>query len=275
VSPPFFLDRRMSWSRWALSLFLVCHLSLIGLASLPPEVRQSSTGAPRYSIDDPIASVLTPVVDKSANVVASLTSNSRAIIRRARRLSARYVSATGLGQTWNMFSRPWTENRYARLRYYVAPSQATKGRQARPAWMATEMVFPALQTDDRRHFLRSFRAFPRDKAFFSSMETSLSRSSRTEFPADLAPVVRYFGDRFRRGHLVDGEHIVRTEVWLGASPIRARGLHGDPQAHDARQRALTESYARVVEQVAGPGYPALHAIEMQEDIVWRLEFFEQ
>ena len=145
----------MSASRWALSLFLICHLTSIALASLPPVVRPNAVGSPRHPTDDSIAKVLTPVVDRGARVVASFTATLSTASRPLRRFTALYIRTTGIGQTWNMFSRPWTENRYARLRYYVAPSYASRVQNVRPVWMATELVFPALRADDRMHLVRA------------------------------------------------------------------------------------------------------------------------
>ena len=267
----------MSASRWALSLFLICHLTSIVLASLPPVVRPNAVGPPRHPTDDSIAKVVTPVVDRGARVAASFTASLSMAIRPLRRLTALYIRATGIGQTWNMFSRPFTENRYARLRYYVAPSYASKVQGVRPMWMATELVFPALRADERMHLLRAYRAFARDKAFLSSIEASPRRaSSLSELPSDLVPVVRYFANRYRQDYLAPGERIVRTEVWLGTSPIRSRGSRGDPLSNDARRLALTDSYTGPVEQtVRLEDYPPTHAVEMQEDLTWRLEFFEE
>jgi hypothetical protein len=266
----------MSASRWALSLFFIGHLSSIGLASLPQAARPAAVGPARHPLDDSIAGILTPVVDRGAKIVAGFAATCLAATRPLRRFTAVYVKVTGLGQIWNMFSSPWTENRYARLRYYVAPSQAANVQNTRPAWMATEMVFPELREENRVHLVRSYRAAARDKAFLAAVEAASRKPSLTGLPPDLAPVVRYFANRYRRDHLAAGERIVRTEVWLGTSPVRSRGSSGDRQTQEARRRALIEAYDGPFEEVVERDtYPPIHATEMQEDIVWQLEFFEE
>ena len=262
----------MSASHWALSLFFVCHLTSISLASLPPARRPDSIEL-RHPTGDLLAAVFTPVLDRGAKVFSGFHLTLLAGARPVRPLTAAYVKATGLRQNWNMFSRPWTDNRYARLRYYVA-SHASKVTGGKPSWMATEIVFPKLRQADRRHLVRSYRAFARDKAFMTAMEGLSPQRSLSEFPSDLVPVVRYLADRFRQDHLVAEERIVRTELWLGTSPLRPRASGVDSRTQDAN--ALIESYDGPVEAaVLLDTYLPIHATETQEEVVWQLEFFEQ
>jgi hypothetical protein len=181
----------------------------------------------------------------------------------------------GLGQTWNMFSSPWTEHRYARLRYYVASPQSSKAQGATPTRMATEMVFPILRVDERMHLLRAYRAFAWDKAFISAIQESVRERPTSGLPSALAPVIRFFANRFKRQHLVSGEHLVRVEVWLGRSPLRQRGS-SPKRLPDGAGLSLTHASAGSVEEAVSPtDYPPLNAIEIQEDIVWRLEYLDE
>ncbi len=266
----------MPASRWALSLFLVCHLISITLSSLPPAASLDTIGSARHPIDDPIARVVTPILDRGARIASRLSVTLLSMTRPIQPLTAAYVKATGLRQNWNMFSRPWTENRYARLRYYVASPQISKTQDARPVWMATEMVFPELRQEDRFHVVRSYRAFAWDKAFMTAMEGSSRRLIPAKVPSDLVPFIRYFANRYRRRYLATGERIVRTEVWLGTSPVRPRGSGMDSEAQAARQLALIESYGGPIEEAVELGVSSpVHSTEMQQDIVWRLEFVEE
>jgi len=264
----------MSATRWAVSLFLIWHITSISLASLPPAARPDAIGPARHPTDDPIAEMLTPALDRAAKTISGFNAVLSAAIRPLRRLTAIYVRATGLRQNWNMFTRPWPDNRYARLRYYVA-SHASKAEDAKPTRMATEIVFPKLQREQRAHLLQSYRAFAEDKAFMTAVEGISPERSLAELPSDLVPTVRYFSNRYRRNHLASEERIVRTEVWLGRSPLRRPGAGIDPQA-EGRTLALIESYGGPVEEAVKFGtYPPIHAIETQGDIVWRLEFFDR
>src|SRR5687768_6569529 len=141
----------MSAPRWALSLIFIVHITSITLASLPPgdshEVRLVRSDGGTNS------SMLTPVFDRSARMVSRVFDAMSPTLRPLRQAAAVYVNMTGLGQNWNMFSRPWTENRYARLRFYVSSLE-----QSEPTRTATQTIFPLLRQENRFDLLRSYRS---------------------------------------------------------------------------------------------------------------------
>ena len=105
-----------------------------------------------------------------------------------------YLSLTGLGQQWRMFSSPPKVDQYVRVRYYVASGDP--GTPGRSLWIATELVMPA-HREDRIRLLQSFRDSNRDKAvaialdnFYRHRKQGLVRPDTTSaaLPDDLAPV---------------------------------------------------------------------------------------
>lgn len=257
----------MSAPRWTLSLLFIVHVTSITLASLPPPAGSQAVRLV-HSDGDSVSSMLTPVFDRGARMVSTVFDALSPTLRPLRKAAAIYVNVTGLGQNWNMFSRPWTENRYARLRFYISASDQTD-----PTRTATQTIFPLLRQHHRFDVLRSYQSFAWDKAFMTAMERYSSRPAGPGVPPEVAPIVRHFADRYRRDHLKAGQRIVRTEVWLGASPVRRQEVL---KASEQPKNKGAYAYDDPAEAMVEPGvYRVIHATETQDDISWRLEFIDE
>lgn len=271
----------MSRSRWAVSLFLVGHLIAITLGALPPPDKLPSLDVVREASADPIAMRFTPALDRATALFSQVPKALWDASGTFRRPADVYLSVTGLGQRWNMFSNPPRVDQYVRLRYYVTTTNS-RAQPDRPSWVVTELVFPA-HREDRVRLLQSYRDSYRDKAiavalqhFFEHWTPDLIRPDvrSSQLPDDLAPICRYFSRQFQRGHLLPDERIVRTEAWYGAAAIPRDS--STPDAGERRMAVLREYYLGPREQrFRESGYPPYHALEHEADIEWTLAYFEQ
>jgi hypothetical protein len=226
----------MPLTRWAMSLLIVCHVTAVAAGSLG--LGRGPLGA----------------------------------------MAGAYLGAIGLDQRWTMFAHPPAFDQYVRVRYFVAPDiGADHG-----AWAATELVMPA-HREDRVRLAQSFRDSYRDKAIAIAVEEFLRRPEHdgvardrttAAVPDDLAPVARYFAAQFARRHLRAGERIVRTEVWVGAAPLRDE--HPTNASRTVERRAvLLDYYAGPIEhRFRVPPHAQSHAADEEADITWVLEYFE-
>ena len=267
--------------RLTLALLVSWHVVAVFLGALPPAARFTAASAK-------VSPETTP--DDRSNVAAALDSSLRFVLPAlravalvgdwARPVVRRYHQLTGTRQSWSMFGDPPRSDRYMRLRYYVRPVKT--GR----LWTATELVWPASPEDEVR-LLSSFRDSFRDKALDNSLDRFRERrrpslvqpgTQSTELPDDLAPVARYFARRFTNTHLPsDGsERIVRTEVWVGTARNHEPGDAMATMRHADRITALRAYYEGPVEQrFSLTPLPPYHAAELEADIEWLLDYFEE
>jgi hypothetical protein len=189
-----------------------------------------------------------------------------------------------LSGEWEMFAPPSEVDRYIRLRYFVGRGDAAAG--ASPAWFATELVMPA-HREDRLRLLQAFRDARRDKALNIArsrfredlLSRDLSQPEQID-PAtlrdDLAPVARYFARRFARDRLLDGERVVRIEIWYGFAPNPPPGAASYLGSPEARQGILRGYYGGPVEDHRRvSGYASYLSAEVEGDITWVLEYYEE
>jgi hypothetical protein len=271
----------MSGIRWVVSGFILWHLIALSIGALPNPQRLPPVGAARHPTDDRIAAVITPGLDAVAAAAFEVVETLWTITRPLHGAANTYLSITGLAQRWNMFSNPPTVDQYLRVRYYVGRTDLRE-LEEQPVWTATELVLPAHREDQVR-VAQSYRDSFRDKAmaialedFFRRRPASLIRrdTSSTELPDDLAPIGRYFGQRFQRAYLRPNERIVRTEIWYGTVPNPKRGSPSTTPA--ARVAAINAYHSAPVESPRGiVDYPPYHAREKELDIQWVLEYFEE
>jgi hypothetical protein len=270
----------MRRSRLAVSVFVAWHLTAIAVAAIPPpeDVRVAVTNRPPV---EPISAWVAPRLDAVAAAASAAHRAVWAATAPLRPVVSLYVGLTGLAQHWAMFWNISTNDRYARVRYYVGP--VSSAGDERPAWMATELVLPA-HREDRVRLLQSYRDSYRDKAMEIATTSFLRRRPPAlirpdtrpgELPDDLAPIARYFGRRFEGTHLSPGERILRTEVWLGTAPNPPPGSPG-PVSPAARRSALGNyDEGPVQARLHVPPYPPYHAEEREADITWLLEYYEE
>jgi hypothetical protein len=264
--------------RHLVTAFVVWHLCAIVIGAVPPP-NQLSHFPPR---DQP--HTLGPLFDR-ATAGFDLLARALMVVPRAIGWAAQpirpavswYLSLSGVGQSWAMFSNPPTYDQYVRTRYYVQPPE---GRQ----WMATELVMPA-NREDRVRLLQSYRDSYRDKAFALALDAFFRRrkpalvapgTTSAQLPDDLAPIARFFARRFERRLEGSGERIVRIEVWVGNVATPGLGLPADRAALVERSAALQAYYDGPIEQrINVPPYPPYHGGEREADIGWVLEYYEE
>ena len=252
----------MTKSRWVVSAFIAWHLVSIGVSSLPTASRLERA-------DQPVGPF--PRVTRAADVISAGITTAAATLQRTSmwvmgQPVAWYVSLTGLSQTWAMFWNPPQYDRYWRARYYV---EKPGGRP----WMATELIGPA-HREDRVRLFQSYRDSYRDKAFEMAFDQFIKRRKPVviapatrpqELPDDIAPIARFFARRFASG-LTAGEHIVRTELWIGTVPNKPIGepVNGT-EALQRRAALLGYSEGPVEERLAVRPYPPYHGVEGEGD----------
>jgi hypothetical protein len=269
----------MSPSRWAVSCFIVWHLLALFVRALPPrELYPASDLVPTAGS----RTFLTPTLDVLARGLRPVALGLEWASRPVSGAANLYLNAIGVAQQWRMFSHPPAVNQYVRIRYYVGPAGATS--QAAVQWIATELVMPASPEYEVR-FARSYLDSSRDKAIMVALENfhrlreplQLRPDMRpSELPDYVAPVSRFFARRFARERLLNGERILRTEFWYGAAPMMLPGKSGDALLRARRKGVLEKYYDGPVEaRVSGTTYPPYHAQDMEGDIAWWLEYFEE
>ena len=271
----------MSPKRWAISVFLVAHVTAALVGSISADRTGRPIGPPRNPQNNVLAAALTPVLDSTAAAVAPAREEFIRVTAPVQRLTRTYLAVTGLAENWRMFSGQLDIHQYLRVRYYVA-QLGSDGKPGSAAWSATELVLPAHREDQIR-LLNAYRDSARDKA----MTIALSRFRRNlgeeagrpdttsaELPVDLAPIGRYFARRFQREVLRPDERIVRIETWFGWAPIPPQGTSPEP-ARGARLAVLREYYAGPIQlHFRTSEYPEYGAAETEADITWVLEYFE-
>ena len=259
--------------------FVVWHLTAIVLGAIPPSSRLSNFP------DRSTPGTLGPAVDAVTLGLDRITRAAFVVPRvllwlskPLQPLASRYLRATGLGQSWAMFSNPPQYDEYVRTRYYVQPPG---GR----AYMVTELVSPALR-EDRVRLVDSYRASYQDKAIAIALSSFYSKRKKAliapetrpdQLPDDLAPIGRYFARRYAARALDDSDaRIVRTEVWVGRAATPGLGMPRDEASYRERLAALQTYYdGPVEERFHVPPYPPYHGGENEADIVWVLEYFEE
>ena len=260
-------------TRRVVAAFVGWHLLAITIGALPNPAALPSR-VPRGAV----APVTTRVLDTLAAWYRPVVWGLWRVTAPLRPVTDAYLTLTGLGQRWNMFSNPPTYDEYLRVRYYVEPAGG-----AAP-WIATELLMPT-EPEYEPRLAGAFRDSYRDKAFAIALNTFLDRRDRRlvapdtrpgELPDALAPVARYFTHRFADRSLRPDERVVRAEVWYGtvANAPPGESIHLDALA---RRRTILERYYEgpVEERRLVPPYPPYHAREREADIAWILQYFEE
>lgn len=262
-----------------MSAFVGWHLFAILLGALPPPERLSNfPPRDKPSALGPGFDAATTWFDRTAAGLLTVPRVVWKVTRPVQRAAARYRDLAGIGQSWAMFSNPPQYDEYVRTRYYVQPP---RGR----TWMVTELVSPALR-EDRVRLVESYRASYQDKAiaimlaaFYAHRKADLIKpdTATSQLPNDLAPIARYFSSRYARTSLEGtGARIVRTEVWAGRAATPALGVRRDDTAFTTRLAALQAYYEGPVdERLNVRPYPPYHGGELEADINWVLEYFEE
>jgi hypothetical protein len=264
----------MSPFRWALSGFLVWHLLALFVRALPPPDLYPVTDlAPRPAAE---GTPVTPLLDTLARGLRPVALGLARITRPVSRPANVYLNTIGFAQQWRMFSRPPTNDQYVRLQYYVGKTQ--------PEWAATELVVPA-SPEYQARLVRSYLDSTRDKAIMVALENfqrlreplKLRPDMRpSELPDYVAPVLRYFANRFARQRLLPGEKILRAELWYGVAPMTLAGKPNDDLLRQRRKAVIEKYYDGPVEMRGViPSYPQYHTVEREGDILWLLDYFEE
>jgi hypothetical protein len=185
-----------------------------------------------------------------------------------------------MAQHWRMFSNPPVVNQYVRILYYVG----REGDQLQDAnRIVSELVAPA-HREDRVRLLKSYVDASRDKAMMISLDRFFGRRRgglsgpdvrTSDLPDDVAPVMRYFERRFARRQLIEGERVLRTELWYGTAPIARRGERTEAAWRRARLSILREYYDGLIEYRGRAIRPPYQALLPEGDINWVLEYFEE
>ena len=270
----------MSPARWMTSLLLMCHVLALALASVPSPDLVTPVGPPRHPSAGLLVSTLTPLLDRTAAALVTVSGHIWSATRPLHRVATLYVNSSGLEGLWSMFAVPGETDQYIRIRYWV--SAAANGRNGELR-VATELVFP-IHREDRSRLMRSYWNKFQDKSvaealsrFYRAEQQSLLQAGTqpTELPDDLAPVLRFFARRFERDRLDVNERILRAELWAGRSPNPKPGATRTAEELDAHLAVLRRYYDGPVERrTSVPLYPPHHASELEGDIEWVLEYFE-
>jgi len=277
----------MSRYRAIVSIFLICHLAALAVATVPsPKELRASAGV-RESTDDAVSSRVRPVLDWVAGVLEQLANQAWQLTAFARPLASRYVERLGLVQGWKMFASPPRGGEYLRFRYYSAHDHAGEGGQLT---RATELVFP-VAPDTENHVLRAYWQAHQDKAVSNAlgayfderlrrMDAGLPVPSTHDraFDGALArsflPVVHFFSTRYTRTHLAAGDRLLWTEAWYGWASSRPRGdVLLSPQL---RAQAIARYYYRgpAEEVVSQPVFQPIDSVEWEADVQWQLLYIQ-
>jgi len=262
----------VTFQRKLVSAFIVWHLIATVTAAMP-----SGTWVGRASGATPNA--ITRFLDRSAAAIIGAIADGRATSNRViGKPVEMYVSLTGLGQRWGMFSTPWEFDRYWRIRYYVRTSGGG-------IWSSTEVLAPA-QFNGGIRLVQSFRDSFRDKAIELATQ-DFGRRRRADairpdarpqdLPDDLAPIARYFARRFVAERLDPRrDRLVRTEIWVGSVDNAPPGRAPDDASRSVRA-ALLQTYASgpVDNRLPPLRYAPYQGVENEADIRWLLEYFEE
>jgi hypothetical protein len=273
----------MSPARWMTSLLLMCHVLALALASVPSPDLVTPVGPPRHPSAGFLVSTLTPLLDRTAATLATVSGHIWSATRPLHRVATLYVNSSGLEGHWSMFAVPGETDQYIRIRYWVSTTADARNGELGELRVATELVFP-IHREDRPRLMRSYWNKFQDKSiaealsrFYRSAQHGQLRAGppQPELPDDLAPVLRFFARRFERDHLDEGERILRAELWAGRSPNPKPGATRTVEEIDAHLAVLRRYYDGPIERRASvPSYPQHHASELEGDIEWVLEYFE-
>lgn len=263
----------MSITRWLLSAWFCFHLVAVALTAIPdpdqfqpPSLNRTAAG--------PLTARVAPVLEASATAVFDLTNGAWHLLRPVKTLTDTYVTSIGLLDEWQMFWNPSRRDQYLRVRFHVRAAEPGTGED----WSATELVLPEHPPGAVRG-LRAFRTKPREKAIDSAIERFLRRNGRApgrpaaSAPDDLAPVSRYFAERFRRERLTSADELARIELWVGSSPNPAPGA-GDAPASAERLAVLERYYEAPFGRLPAVAYARPGDTEVESDITWSLVFVE-
>ena len=259
----------MTTYRWVLSFAIVLHLVALVVSSLP-DPGELNPVQPRPSIDNhsPISVALTPALDRGAAWLRAIEPRIVNAVKPLRALTQVYISV-GLRQTWNMFSNPMIVDQYVRVDHYV---ESTASPQ--PVHLFRELALPA-QREDQVRLVHKFR----DKAVLNALEAfSIARRQSEESqspPRDLQPLAKYFRKHFERDYLKADERVVRTDVWFGQAAIPPPGQRLTQEQRESRIAALETYWHGASEITAASTPPKPGALQLEDAIVWRLEYVDQ
>ena len=268
----------MSASRWFISLLLAGHVVALTIEAIPPPDSAAASPEVRSPTRNAVAAALTPPLDASIPTVHQLHQLAWDGTAWARGPATWYVGLTGLGQSWRMFMDPPKYDEYLQVRYYVVNADSQAG--GRIARTAGELAFPA-HREDRVRVFQSFRDSYTDKAIAMAIADSMGqRRNRDEAaigdadaPEPLSAVAKFFSQRFAARHLMPGEAISRTEIWIARAGNRPPGSPEQPAAIRARRAVLEQYYVGPVENgPSGGQLPRNGDVFQEADLTWVLEY---
>jgi hypothetical protein len=250
----------MSPRERAISVCIVIHLAALtvtALVGLPGQSRGPDGSAmPRPGV----SATLTPLLADLGSAVASTTAGARRYAPIVEASARWYTRRLGLGQLWTMFSEPAMGRRYMKMAFVLDGAHPAGG----PTRVMEELVYPASRPDSIRGLVQP--EFHLSKV----LETAMNELPvGGHAPADLAPVAAYFGDQFRQRILVEGEHIVKTEIWIGFAPTLPAGEVQDSGTRQEHAAALA-SYLDGPRLMYRAEEPRPGAAAREADIVWTL-----
>jgi hypothetical protein len=266
----------MSTVRWVLSLLIAYHLAALTAAAIPAPDALPFPSEIRHPSNDSIAAAVTPVLDGAARSLSRLEPILFQLSAPVRSLTRVYSEAGLGGQQWNMFSTPYTVDKYVRLDYYVV-------RDADPLRprLLRELALPA-DDEARVRLLHQFR----DKVMLNTLDNyfkevaAASASGGEPFEPEAArrlrglePIVRYFASRLVRT-LRPGERLVRTELWNGEAPIPPPDQGWEREMRTVRLAALAPFRQGPAPVAASEvtRYQQRGAMEREADIRWLLVY---
>lgn len=271
----------MSASRWFISLLLIGHVIALTVGAIPPPDPAAPGTEVRSPTRNPVAAALTPVLDASIpsfHRLHELAWHGTAWLRGP---ATWYVGLTGLGQSWRMFMNPPQYDEYLLVRYHVVNADSPTG--SRSAWTARELAFPA-HREDRVRLLQSFRDSYTDKAIAMAIADSMglrgapagAAGADADGPEPLESVANFFSQRFAERHLIPGEAISRTEIWIARAGNRPPGSPAQPGVLRARRAVLERYYLGPVEtRSIQSHFPRNGDIFQEADLTWVLEYIGQ
>jgi hypothetical protein len=253
--------------RGLISACIAFHLVALAVESLPDPDELRRVEPHRANTTNRLSAALTPTLDRIAAGIRAVEPTLANVVAPLRFVTRPYV-AVSLTQRWDMFSNPMTIDQYVRVDQYVMSS----GR--RSARVFQELVLPA-QREDQPQFVHKFR----DKAMLIARDAFVSNRRRDPRaavpPDDLRPVARYFRNQFLRNYASPDERVLRTEVWLGESPIPPLGERVSEHEFAARLDVLQRYWDGPSERPPITGTPAIGAVQREADIEWKLEYAER
>src|SRR5215468_9399962 len=138
----------MSRNRLVVSALLAWHVAALGIGAVPLPGLDPLPAIPlsRHVADDPIAVVVSPILDSILELFASTPGVVLRTARPVRLLVDRYLRAISLPQRWSMFADPPRVDQYVKVRYYIGSGELGSAAP-RVSWTATELVLPAHRED--------------------------------------------------------------------------------------------------------------------------------